>query len=438
MFPLNILMKRFIKRGRLRIIDCDGTAQEFGDPDVPLDAAIALRDPDTARRISLHPALSIGEAFMDGALTIEEGTLLDFLRLLILNNRRWTESRLGKVYYSTEGLFRLPQVFNPPGRSSRNVRHHYDLSSALFETFLDTDQQYSCAYFRSDADDLETAQLRKKQHITSKLDIRPGQHVLDIGSGWGGLGLYIARHYPVRVTGLTLSEEQYKVSNARARQFGLADRVSFKLLDYRKEAQTYDRIVSVGMFEHVGRPHFAAFFRKVHELLKPEGVALIHTIGWQPPPAQINPWLRRYIFPGSYLPAMSQLSPILERQNFWVTDFENLRLHYALTLSAWHDRFQANRAHVTKLYDERFCRMWEYYLKSCEAGFRWSGLTVFQLQLAKDIGALPITRDYMLEEERRLQAADAVGTHDPRAPVWTPPQQPVQQEDGEIRSPSTH
>jgi cyclopropane-fatty-acyl-phospholipid synthase len=436
MFPLDVIMKRFIREGRLRVTDYDGKVHEFGDPAASLDAAFSLRDPDTARRIALHPAMALGETYMDGALTLDHGTILDLLRLMIVNNRHWTESLSGKIYYRAEDWFRLPQVFNPPRRAQRNVKHHYDLSEELFELFLDADRQYSCAYFRSDTDDLDTAQLQKKRHTAAKLDIRPGQHILDIGSGWGGLALYLARHYPVRVTGLTLSEEQHRVSNARARQMGVADRVNFKLLDYRLETDSYDRVVSVGMFEHVGRPHFAAFFRKLHELMKPEGVALIHTIGWQPPPAQINPWLRRYIFPGAYLPALSQLTPVIERQKFWLTDLENLRLHYAMTLAAWHERFQANRAGIAKLYDERFCRMWEFYLQSCEAGFRWSGLTVFQFQLTKDIAALPITRDYMLNEERRLEEADNGKVEPPADPVWTPPQ--PSQEDGTIRSPRTH
>jgi cyclopropane-fatty-acyl-phospholipid synthase len=234
---------------------------------------------------------------------------------------------------------------------------------------------------------------------------------MDIGSGWGGLALYLARHYPnVRVTGLTLSDEQYGVATERARQAGLSDRVTFKLADYRQENGSYDRIVSVGMFEHVGKPQFVTFFERVKRLLKPRGVALLHTIGQYTPPGAINPWLRKNIFPGAYLPTLSQLTPILERRRIWLTDMEALRLHYARTLAHWHERFQANRDKVKALYDERFCRMWEFYLQSCEAGFRWGGLTVFQLQLATAIDALPITRDYMIEEESRLRSVDAEET----------------------------
>jgi cyclopropane-fatty-acyl-phospholipid synthase len=436
MFPLNLVLRHYIKDGHLGVIDCDGEAYEFGDTQAPIDAAISLRDPDTAWKIARHPSLNIGEAYTDGALTIEQGTLLDFLRLLLLNTRRWNESFLGQLYYRAEDVLRLPAVFNPIARSRKNVKHHYDLSDELFSLFLDADRQYSCAYFHSEQDDIEQAQLSKKQHIAAKLNIRPDQHILDIGSGWGGLGLYLAKHYPVRVTGLTISDEQHRVSNARARQLGLADRVTFKLADYRHEKGTYDRIVSVGMFEHVGRPHFSAFFRKLSSLLAPDGVALIHTIGFQTPPAPINTWLRRYIFPGAYLPALSQLAPVLERQYYWLTDMENLRLHYALTLSAWHERFQTNREHVANLYDERFCRMWEFYLQSCEAGFRWGGLTVFQLQLAKDILALPIKRDYMLREEDRLRQIDRGGIEAPGETLWMPGQRPEEQE--EIRRLPAH
>lgn len=424
MFPLSTVLKRLVKEGHLKVTNYDGKSYCFGDLDAPLEAAITLRDPDTAFKIALYPALNIGEAYTNGTLTIEQGTLLDFLRLLLVNNRRWNRSFWGRVHNRLEDAFRLPAVFNPVSRSSRNVKHHYDLSEELFSLFLDSDRQYSCAYFRSQDDDIEQAQLNKRQHIVAKLAIKPEQHILDIGSGWGGLGLYLAQNYPVRVTGLTLSEEQHRVSNARARQLGIADRVQFKLLDYRLETDTFDRIVSVGMFEHVGKPHFSAFFEKVHSLLKDDGVALIHTIGQSVPPGAINPWIRRYVFPGAYLPSLSQLTPIFERQHYWLTDLENLRLHYAMTLAAWNDRFQANREHVAKLYDERFCRMWEFYLQSCEAGFRWGGLTVFQFQLAKDIAALPITRDYIAQEEDRLRGEANRSSRENGEDLWTPPSAP--------------
>jgi cyclopropane-fatty-acyl-phospholipid synthase len=409
MFPLAILLRGFVKRGRLHVTDYDGRAYDFGDTTTPVDVAVAFRDPSTARRIARNPELNVGEAYVEGSLTIEKGSLLAFLQLLLVNMQIWNASPAGRTFYRVQDAMRLPLGLNRINRSRRNVKHHYDLSDELFSLFLDSDRQYSCAYYRAENDDLETAQLAKKQHIAAKLNIRPGQHILDIGSGWGGLALYLARHYPnVRVTGLTLSDEQFKRSNERAREQGVEDRVTFKLLDYRRETGSYDRIVSVGMFEHVGRPHFSAYFDKLSSLLAPEGVALVHTIGYQTPPAPINAWLRRYIFPGAYLPSMSQLAPIIEKRRLWLTDLENLRLHYAATLSAWHERFDANRGRIAALYDERFCRMWEFYLRACEAGFRWSGLTVFQMQIAKTIDALPVTREYMVREEERLRAMDAI------------------------------
>jgi cyclopropane-fatty-acyl-phospholipid synthase len=315
-------------------------------------------------------------------------------------------------------------VFNRAARSRDNVKHHYDLSGELFSLFLDADRQYSCAYYRDEDDDLDAAQLHKKQHIAAKLDIRPHQHILDIGSGWGGLAIYLAEHYPVRVTGLTLSDEQFAYATERARAAGLADRVTFKLADYRLETGSYDRVVSIGMFEHVGKPHFSAFFRQLSSLLAPDGVALVHTIAFQTPPSPINPWLRRHIFPGAYLPSLSQLAPVIERQRLWLTDTENLRLHYALTLAAWHERFEANRARIAALYDERFCRMWDFYLQSCEAGFRWGWLSVLQMQFTKRIDALPLTRDYMAREEARLMDEDALAARPRQSARWSPPQPP--------------
>jgi len=408
MFPLDPLLRGFIRQGHLRVTDHNGQVYSYGQAASPLDAAIRLHTPEAAWRIARNAPYYIGETYTDGSLTIEQGTLLAFLRILVRNLALFNSKPAVRAIYRVEEFVTLPAIFNWASRSRRNVKHHYDLSEALFSLFLDKDRQYSCAYYRSDDDDLETAQLAKKQHIAAKLYVHPGQHILDIGCGWGGLALYLARTYPgIRVTGLTLSDEQYRMATERARQAGLADRVTFKLADYRYETGVYDRIVSVGMFEHVGKPQFATFFEKVMQLLKPSGVALLHTIGQYTPPAAINPWLRRNIFPGAYLPTMSQLTPIIEKQRFWLADMESLRLHYAETLADWHERFQANRDKVRALYDERFCRMWEFYLQSCEAGFRWGGLTVFQLQLTNAVDALPITRDYMLKEEARLHEADA-------------------------------
>jgi cyclopropane-fatty-acyl-phospholipid synthase len=407
MFPLNTLLRRTLKDGRLLVTGCDGRTVEFGQTKAPVDAAVTLREPGVAWRIARNPELNIGEAYVDGSLTIDQGSVLGLTGVLLRNLNGCSSTLADRVAGRIKDWMTLPAVYNIISRARRNARHHYDQPAELFSLFLDTDRQYSCAYFRDGTGDIEAAQLAKKQHIAAKLRIEPGQHILDIGSGWGGLAFYLASEYPVRVTGLTLSEEQFRTATARAREMGLEERVTFKLADYRQEEGLYDRVVSVGMFEHVGKPHFGTFFRKIASLLSSEGVALIHTIGFRTPPGPINPWLRRHIFPGAYLPSLSQLVPIFETQALWLTDFENLRMHYARTLAAWNARFQTNRAHAARLFGERFCRMWEFYLQCCEAGFRWGGLTVFQLQLAKAIDALPITRDYITAEEARLAAGGA-------------------------------
>jgi cyclopropane-fatty-acyl-phospholipid synthase len=293
------------------------------------------------------------------------------------------------------------QQYNPLHAARENVAHHYDLSDTLYDLFLDIDRQYSCAYFTRPDVTLETAQADKKRHIAAKLLLRPGQKVLDIGCGWGGLALYLARECGVQVTGLTLSSEQLKVAERRAAAAGLADRVRFHLRDYRTETGRYDRIVSVGMFEHVGVVHYPAFFRKLDELLSPDGVALLHSIGRMDGPGATNPWIRKYIFPGGYSPAMSEVLPEVEKVGLWITDIEVLRLHYAETLRHWRQRFLANRERIKNLYDERFCRMWEFYLAGSEVAFRHQGHIVFQMQIAKRVDAVPLTRDYMFDWERQ-------------------------------------
>lgn len=294
-------------------------------------------------------------------------------------------------------------TINPIGLAERRVQHHYDLSRQLYELFLDSDKQYSCAYFDESADDIERAQLRKKQHLASKLLLKSGQRVLDIGCGWGGLAMYLAEQYGVKVTGITVSREQLDFAIAEAKRRGLESYVDFKLQDYRLVEGPYDRILSVGMLEHVGPLHYRGYFRKISDVLTDDGVALIHTIGRQPPPANINVWMRRNIFPGTYLPSLSQIAPLLEINDLWLCDFENLRLHYAWTLREWEKRFQKNRPKIAGLYDERFCRMWEFYLKGCEAGFLYAGMTVFQMLVTNKIDALPVIRDFMFHEEQSLQ-----------------------------------
>ena len=304
-------------------------------------------------------------------------------------------------------LFRVFEQYNPLGKARANVAHHYDLSDTLYSLFLDNDRQYSCGYFTEPEQSLEVAQSNKKRHLASKLLLKPGQRVLDIGSGWGGLALYLAQECGVHVTGLTLSTEQLRESTRRAAAAGLADRVKFELLDYREVQGSYDRIVSVGMFEHVGIVHYPTFFAKLSQLLTDDGVALLHSIGRADGPSYTNAWLRKYIFPGGYSPAISEVVPVVERTGLWITDLEVLRLHYAETLRIWRQRFLANRERVRALYDERFCRMWEFYLAGSEVAFRREGHMNFQMQLAKRVNTVPLTRNYMVDWERNRRPRSA-------------------------------
>lgn len=411
MFALRLLLRRFVREGSLGVIDHTGRRHEFGVPGTSPRATVRLHEPALYRRLAVHPTLHVGNAYTEGTLTVEEGTLTDFLNLLLLNEQITSRGRASDLKRRLDEMARLSAVINMPGRARRNVHHHYDHNADFYRCFLDEDMQYSCAYFTSEDVSLEEAQEAKKRHIAAKLDIYPGQRVLDIGCGFGGMALFLARNYGVHVTGVTLSTEQHKIARERAAKLGLTRLVDFRLEDYRRLRERFDRIVSVGMFEHVGRPHYSQFFSRLNALLADDGVALLHTIGRYQLPSPINVWIRQSIFPGAYLPSLSQLAPVLERHELWLTDFENLRLHYALTLKEWNRRFQANRERVSALdptiYNDRFFRMWEFYLQSCEAGFRHSGLTVFQLQMAKRVGTLPITRDYMLAEEQRLASAEA-------------------------------
>jgi cyclopropane-fatty-acyl-phospholipid synthase len=391
------LLKSIVRTGSLCLIDGAGRTHRIGDGQPPrCTIRVARRRLDYT--LALNPALSVGEAYMDGALTIEEGTLYDFLEVAAQN---YVYLERNPWFALLNNVTRRLQQHNPVGRARRNVAHHYDLSGQLYDLFLDRDRQYSCAYFTSESDSLEAAQENKKRHIASKLLFdRPGLKVLDIGSGWGGLGLYLAQETGADVTGVTLSTEQHSVSQKRAAEFGLADRVRFHLRDYREESGRYDRIVSVGMFEHVGVPHYREFFAKLKDLLAEDGVVLLHSIGRMDPPGGTNPWLQKYIFPGGYTPALSEVMSAVQDVGLWVTDIEILRLHYAETLRAWRQRFVANRDAIRALYDERFCRMWEFYLVGCELAFRHGGQMVFQMQLAKRQDAVPLTRDYMTDWER--------------------------------------
>jgi cyclopropane-fatty-acyl-phospholipid synthase len=404
---LSAFAKRVIVEGDLTIVDAGGGRHRLGDGR-GRPVVIRLHDKSLHRRLAINPYLYVGEAFMEGTLTIEQGSLYDFLDICAANERRVSSHPFSRAVAAFERLLRRLHQYNPAPRARANVAHHYDLSDTLYDLFLDGDRQYSCAYFTDDHGDLEQAQRDKKRHLAAKLLLKPGLRILDIGSGWGGLGLYLAEAGAGEVVGVTLSQEQLKVSRERARRAGLSDRVRFELCDYRALGGNFDRIVSVGMFEHVGVSHYPEFFGAVRTLLTDDGVALLHSIGRADGPGTTNPFIRKYVFPGGYSPALSEVLPVVERLGLCVTDIEILRLHYAETLRLWRRRFAANRARIAKLYDERFCRMWEFYLVGSELTFRRMGHMVFQLQLAKRQDAVPLTRDYITDWERnRLDAAIA-------------------------------
>jgi cyclopropane-fatty-acyl-phospholipid synthase len=391
---------KIVVMGRIRLIDANGNTHEiFGSEDGPT-CAVRLHDRSLHRSLVTNPWLVVGEAYMDGMLTIEEGTLDDFIEFLCMNGAVSENNPVFRLNMWLGYKMRWLKQHNPVGRAQRHVAPHYDLSDTLYDLFLDSDRQYSCAYFTDDSESLETAQTNKKRHLAAKLTLEAGHKVLDIGSGWGGLGLYLASVEDVDVTGVTLSEEQHRVSTRRAADAGLSDRVQFRLEDYRDQTERYDRIVSVGMFEHVGAGHFREFFARLRELLTDDGVALLHSIGRMEPPGNTSAWLRKYIFPGGYTPAMSEVLAALEKERLYVTDIEVLRLHYAKTLWHWNERFQNNRARVAEIYDERFCRMWEFYLKSCEMSFKYWNQMVFQMQITRRQDAVPLVRDYVTDWER--------------------------------------
>ena len=407
MIMLSRFLKAVIKSGDLCLIDARGRDWRFGNGTTP-HVTIQIHDRATQRRLLLNPQLAVGEAYMSGSLTIERGTLYDFIDLATGNLEHVDCHPFHAFFGHVNQLFRRLQQHNPIGKAQRNVAHHYDLSGDFYDLFLDEDRQYSCAYFDSESTDLEQAQLNKKRHLAAKLLLhRRGLRILDIGSGWGGLGLYLAQQTGAQVTGITLSTEQYKVSQQRAAEAGLTEQAAFELRDYREQTGTFDRIVSVGMFEHVGAGHYNEFFGKVKDLLADDGVCLLHSIGRMEPPGTTNSWLRKYIFPGGYSPSLSEVLAAVEKSGLWVTDIEILRLHYAETLRHWHERFQAQRDNAKELYDEKFCRMWELYLVGSEIGFRKRGQMVFQIQLAKRHDAVPVTRDYIGERERGVVAEES-------------------------------
>jgi cyclopropane-fatty-acyl-phospholipid synthase len=382
-------------RDRLTVQYPDGSTQSYG-PQNGEQITVVFHDEDAIRNVCVNPSLGLGEGYMDDRVTFPDG--LERTLKILLRNREsgglpaWLQASNALRFH----IRRFVQ-HNAPKRARQNVAHHYDLSDDLYAKFLDTDMQYSCAYFTDPEMTLEAAQEAKKAHIGAKLGIGPGCHVLDIGCGWGGMALTLARDFGARVTGITLSENQLATAQRRAREAGLEDRVTFRLEDYRHTGGTYDRIVSVGMLEHVGVPNYGTYFERVAELLDPEGIALIHTIGRSGPPAPHDPWIHKYIFPGGYIPSLSELAGPMEDAGLWQADIEVWRLHYAYTIRHWRDRFDKHRAALQAEYDSRFIRMFEYYFTTCIIAFEDQMQAVYHFQLAHKRDAVPLTRDYLYQ-----------------------------------------
>ena len=401
---LQLALGSIVRRGTLRVTTARGGTFVLGDG-TGTPVAVRFRTAAAERRILVDPELKLGEAYMDGVFAVEEGSIADLLGLVLGQGDIGAAWRWAQPQWLLRFLWRHLQQLNLRSRARRNVAHHYDLDGHLYSLFLDSDRQYSCAYFETPDQTLDDAQLAKKRHLAAKLLIDPGQSILDIGCGWGGLALYLAELCGARVTGITLSEEQLAFARGRAseRHFGTVD---FHLQDYRDIGERFDRIVSVGMFEHVGVDFYRAFFRKCSEILSNDGIMVLHAIGRSEGPGITNPWIAKYIFPGGYIPALSEVLPAIERAGLLVTDIEVLRIHYADTLKAWRERFQAHREEAERLYDARFVRMWEFYLAASEMAFRQQNMMVFQIQLTKRQGVVPITRDYIAVEETRLRGIE--------------------------------
>ncbi len=403
---LDRMLARLVRRGAFLVVWPGGTRSEYGDGE-GFRAGIHIKTEQALRGLVLNPGLALGEAYMDEGLTPVNGSIHDVLCVMMDNLRDFNLPALA-FNAKLARLLRPVLQANGAGQSKHNVAHHYDLNGRLYSLFLDRDRQYSCAYFPRGDETLEEAQAAKKRHIAAKLMLdRPDLEVLDIGCGWGGMALTLARDYGARVTGITLSEEQLAAARARAEEAGLSALVRFELMDYRAMDRQFDRIVSVGMFEHVGVPNFPAYFATIKRCLKPDGVALLHSIGRFEGAGATNPWIAKYIFPGGYSPALSEVLGPVEKSGLVIGDIEILRLHYAKTLAHWRRRFSANRDAIASLYDERFCRMFEFYLSASEVAFRLSDHMNFQIQLMRNQEAVPLARDYMFERERQQKFASA-------------------------------
>ena len=399
--------KKLIKQGELIVTDFRGKLYRYGRPYPGRDPVhVRFTDRSTPRKIVIAPSMGAGEAYMDGRLVMERGDILNLLDLVTWNNRYEGRSDRKNLEAKTRffgDLFGWLRTYNQERRSKRNVAHHYDLSARLYDLFLDADRQYSCAYFTDRDNSLAQAQLDKKAHIAAKLYLKPGLKVLDIGCGWGGMALYLHEKFGVEVLGITLSEEQLKLARERAEKAGVSDKVKFELIDYRKVTGKFDRIVSVGMYEHVGPAHFRTYIAKCRSLLAEDGVMLLHTIGRLGTPRPTDTWTTKYIFPGGYIPSLSEIARASETARMITSDVETLRLHYAYTLEHWLRRTQAHEAEIVEMYDARFYRMWEFYLAGSLTGFTNSQMVNFQVQYVRDRYALPITRDYMSEAEAKLK-----------------------------------
>lgn len=405
------LFRKAIRKGTLTVNGPNGFEQTFGGEEPGPDVTIRIHDPALDWKIFLNPEMKAAEAFMDGALTVESPSehgngAWELMELFFLNKRSFDLSP-NQIFWRglARGVRRSAQN-NPVSRARENVRHHYDLGNDLYRRFLCHDLQYSCAYYETGDETLDEAQTAKKRHIAAKLNLKPGQRVLDIGCGWGGMALYLAHAEDVHVTGVTLSEEQLAVARKRAEVLGVSDRVEFRLQDYRDVPETFDRVVSVGMLEHVGITQLTAYYLKVRDFLGPGGVALIHSISTKAPPGVTSPFLRKYIFPGGYAPSLSEAASSLEKAGLWLTDCEIWRVHYAETLLEWRKRFQADRPAIEAMYDEKFGRMWEFYLAVCEGAFRYGASNVFQMQLARERDDVPLTRGYIEQAEAALRAKE--------------------------------
>jgi len=408
---LEFLLERFVRRGTLKITTANGRGISVGDGS-GRPVAIRFTSKKAQRGVLIDPELRLGEAYMNGTLVVEQGTLADLLAVVLGQTTDGLPPRWAQLQWAIRYLHRRWRQFNLPARSRRNVAHHYDLDGRLYSLFLDADRQYSCAYFETRDQSLDDAQLAKKRHLAAKLLlVEENRRILDIGCGWGGLALYLAEFCRARVTGITLSQEQWQRATERAAERQLGSSIEFHLQDYRNIGERFDRIVSVGMFEHVGLVFYDAFFRKCSELMTDDGAMVLHTIARSEGPNVTNPWIAKYIFPGGYIPALSEVLPAIERSGLLVTDIEVLRLHYAETLRAWRERFDAHRDEAERIYDRRFVRMWEFYLAASEVAFREQAMMVAQIQLAKRQGVVPTTRDYIAREEQRLRTLD--GDHRP-------------------------